>query len=532
MFQNKKTLHFICSLMLITLVLSLATFAVPARAATSTIYNALPSVLPPSMPSLGFQATQTAEFGDHIHLGGTDRALSSVTLTMVTWAYHSLWSSMPVSGWTHPITLNIYNVDPGTPGYPGTLITTHTQTFDIPWRPEPDTTGTCTGTTWLAPDGSCNNGYAFNITFDMSSLNVTLPDEIIVGIAYNTQTWGYSPIGTSGPYNSLNVGVQGSATVGSDDNTNNVYWNTSTAGYYADGGAGGVGIFREDTNWTPYGTLPVQIVTQTYPTTTAITSDDPDPSAVGQAVTVNFTVTSVGGTPTGNVTVSSGADSCTGTVAAGTCTLTLTSSGTKTLTATYAGDTKFLGSSGTATHVVAGTAQTSSPTTLPVTGFPQGRVTVLPEQPASKAYASTDLVLEIPSLNQKMTIVGVPQTDTSWDVTWLGNNVGWLNGSAFPTWLGNTVLTGHVWDAYNQPGPFANLKELKYGDQILIHAYGQTYTYEVRESKTYWAKTAVSKVFQHEELDWVTLITCETYNPLNGDYFFRRAVRAVLVGVK
>jgi len=177
-------------------------------------------------------------------------------------------------------------------------------------------------------------------------------------------------------------------------------------------------------------------------------------------------------------------------------------------------------------------AAAPSATTLPATGFPQGRVTNLPQQPASKAYAATDLVLEIPSLHQKMTIVGVPQSEKSWDVSWLGNNAGWLAGSAFPTWNGNTVLTGHVWDSYNQPGPFANLKSLKYGDQILIHAFGMTYTYEVRESKTYWAKTAVSKVFQHEELDWVTLVTCETYNPLNGDYFFRRAVRAVLVSIK
>ena len=174
----------------------------------------------------------------------------------------------------------------------------------------------------------------------------------------------------------------------------------------------------------------------------------------------------------------------------------------------------------------------AAPTVLPATGFPQGRVTNLPEQPASRAYAGTDLVLEIPSLNQKMAIVGVPQTEKSWDITWLGNNAGWLEGSAFPTWSGNTVLTGHVWDSFNRPGPFVELKNLEYGDQILIHAFGLIYTYEVRESKTYWSKTAASKVFQHEELDWVTLITCETYNPLNGDYFFRRAVRAVLVSVK
>jgi LPXTG-site transpeptidase (sortase) family protein len=171
------------------------------------------------------------------------------------------------------------------------------------------------------------------------------------------------------------------------------------------------------------------------------------------------------------------------------------------------------------------------PMKLPATGFPMGAVTQLPVQTTSEAYASTDLVLEIPSLKVKMPIVGVPQTESSWDVTWLGNSAGWLAGSAYPTWEGNTVLTGHVWDAYNRPGPFANLKSLKYGDKLIIRAYGLTYTYEVQDSKLVTPKN-VSAVMTHEELDWVTLVTCETYNTLTGDYASRRMVRAVLVSVK
>jgi Ca2+-binding RTX toxin-like protein len=85
------------------------------------------------------------------------------------------------------------------------------------------------------------------------------------------------------------------------------------------------------------------------PTTTLITSDTPDPSVVGQAVTVQYTVTSSGsGTPTGNVTVSDGTVSCTGTVAAGQCSITFTSAGAKSLTATYAGDSNFNGSTSAA----------------------------------------------------------------------------------------------------------------------------------------------------------------------------------------
>ena len=68
--------------------------------------------------------------------------------------------------------------------------------------------------------------------------------------------------------------------------------------------------------------------------TTTITGQTPNPSSVGQAVAVTFTVTGSGGTPTGNVTVSDGVgDSCTGTVAAGSCSLSFATAGTKTLTA-------------------------------------------------------------------------------------------------------------------------------------------------------------------------------------------------------
>jgi outer membrane protein OmpA-like peptidoglycan-associated protein len=83
-------------------------------------------------------------------------------------------------------------------------------------------------------------------------------------------------------------------------------------------------------------------------TTTTITSDAPSPSVVGQDVTVTFSVqpNSPGvGVPTGNVTVGVGADSCTGTVAAGHCIVTLTTAGSQNVTATYAGDGTFAGSS-------------------------------------------------------------------------------------------------------------------------------------------------------------------------------------------
>jgi hypothetical protein len=98
-------------------------------------------------------------------------------------------------------------------------------------------------------------------------------------------------------------------------------------------------------------TAVVNVTAQT--TTTTITGDTPDPSIVGQPVTVTFTVTAAVGTPTGTVNVSDGTAGCSASVAVGQCVLTPTTPGDKTLTATFAGSGSFAASSGSAPHQVA-----------------------------------------------------------------------------------------------------------------------------------------------------------------------------------
>jgi LPXTG-site transpeptidase (sortase) family protein len=185
-----------------------------------------------------------------------------------------------------------------------------------------------------------------------------------------------------------------------------------------------------------------------------------------------------------------------------------------------------------ATEAATGGKVTAS--ALPATGFAPNKFTTLPAQPATLKYAElSDLWLEIPSLNVTSTIVGVPQNkDNTWDVTWLGNDTGWLNGTAFPTWNGNSVLTAHVTNADGLDGPFAALKKLKYGDQVIIHMGGAKYIYEIRATKLarpYSTSFAFQSMQDHS---YLTLITCQGYNPLNESYLFRRVIRAVLVEVK
>jgi LPXTG-site transpeptidase (sortase) family protein len=170
------------------------------------------------------------------------------------------------------------------------------------------------------------------------------------------------------------------------------------------------------------------------------------------------------------------------------------------------------------------------PTILPSTGFAPDRKTILPLQAIPYSNLG-DMWLEIPRLGVNMPIVGIPMTDSEWDVSWLSNQVGWLNGTAFPTWKGNSVLTGHVYNALGKPGPFVHLNWLWYGDKIIIHAGGAQYVYEVRQVKQV-APDASSSVIKHEERSWVTLVTCRGYDEDSNSYKYRVVVRAVLVEVK
>ncbi len=178
------------------------------------------------------------------------------------------------------------------------------------------------------------------------------------------------------------------------------------------------------------------------------------------------------------------------------------------------------------------TATNFSGLLIPVTGFAPEVIAALPAQPLEKMYAAySDLILEIPRLSVKVSIYGIPQTNDGWDVTWLGNQAGYLEGSAFPTLAGNSVITAHVWNADNTPGTFYGLKDLRYGDKIIIRAWGKVFTYEMR-SQSRLLPTSLATLMKKESYSWVTLVTCENYNEKTGNYAYRRAIKAVLVSVE
>jgi LPXTG-site transpeptidase (sortase) family protein len=167
---------------------------------------------------------------------------------------------------------------------------------------------------------------------------------------------------------------------------------------------------------------------------------------------------------------------------------------------------------------------------LPSTGFAPGVETLLPAQPGELAYADEGgMTLEIPALGESLSVVGVPKSGSGWDVRWLGGEAGYLEGTAFPTWQGNSALAAHATLANGQPGPFAGLEKLRWGDRVVVRAWGQDYVYEVRQNSL--VVPGDVGVLRHEELSWLTLVTCQGFDEHSNAFRWRRVVRAVLVEV-
>jgi hypothetical protein len=206
---------------------------VPAAFADGVvIYNTLPSPLPPNLPSQSFEATGTGEFGGLIQFAGGNSTnyLTSATVGMTDWAYASEMTgyfngtTITASGFTVPLTLNLYNVGAG--DSVGSLIDSVTIDALIPWRPEPS--AACIGNpnninnAWMASNGTCYNGSMSTVTFKLADISV--PDTIIYGIAFNTTNYGANPTGVSGPYDDLNFSLASTPpTVGSNLLPDSVY---------------------------------------------------------------------------------------------------------------------------------------------------------------------------------------------------------------------------------------------------------------------------------------------------------------------
>jgi LPXTG-site transpeptidase (sortase) family protein len=171
-------------------------------------------------------------------------------------------------------------------------------------------------------------------------------------------------------------------------------------------------------------------------------------------------------------------------------------------------------------------------TKLPDSGFAPGVISKYRDRSANRknSMISSNLWLDIPVLSVKMNVVGVPLVENTWDVSWLWDQAGWLEGSAFPSGTGNSVLTGHVYLPDGSAGPLVNLSTMAWGQKIILHSSGQQYIYAVQSVVNVLPSDKTA--FLHEDGSWLTLITCKGFDPSSNSYQYRVVVKAKLVHVE
>lgn len=222
----------------------------PAPTPTSEVVydNIEPDSLVANPVSLGYAATGTSEFGTLVSLAGAAREAPEVEVLMSVWSCQTgTWNAgcttTPGSKFAVPLTLSVYEVGAGRAV--GSLVDADSGTYQFAYRPTSDPT--CADpTSFRNANGDCQHGQPEPVRF---YLHRDLPDEVIVSVSYDTQVAGYSPTGKSGPADSLNVGLEGPPSVGSNpaEADSGVYWATQ---WYSDHS----GVFHyaeEPSEWTP-----------------------------------------------------------------------------------------------------------------------------------------------------------------------------------------------------------------------------------------------------------------------------------------
>ena len=251
----------------VALVAALAATPALGGSRTSVIYDSTAKNGPPAnLPSVGAEAYAFNELGNLIDFAaGGPRRLGNVTVTLSSWGcvqghwYSGDCSTRGGATFDLPMTLTIYAVGPG--DTLGPVLATSTETFSVSYRPS--ASPKCTGGRWYSPGlKTCFNGLAQDFTFGFGGQNVTLPDRVVFGFAYNTTHYGYSPIGESAPcytssggcgYDSLNIALNTEPPSAGSSADGTLWQNSPFGGEYCDGGVGGTGTFREDAGcWSPY----------------------------------------------------------------------------------------------------------------------------------------------------------------------------------------------------------------------------------------------------------------------------------------
>jgi hypothetical protein len=206
-------------------------------------YNAIPNKVPGNVPSEGYEANGTREFGDEVVLGGRAGTLDSMSVVMSSWGCEDgSWTTKDcltsrAATFDVPLTFTIYADNAG---IAGEVLATRTKTVAVQYRPSAspkcsDANGLPTGQWYSQKDRTCYNGFAQ--TIEMNLPDVALPDKVIWTVKYNTTHYGDAPVGPTAAcytasggcgYDALNVGAESfpnAPFAGTDVNEDQVYRN-------------------------------------------------------------------------------------------------------------------------------------------------------------------------------------------------------------------------------------------------------------------------------------------------------------------
>jgi len=229
-----------------------------APASAAILYSNLPGQLSPDNLSLSYQAWLTSELGNLISPDlSSGFALDRASIALTNFAPFSAFSGYSQDGYTLNVTLTLYYVGPDSTV--GGVISSQTTNALIQWQPENEACSAASGPSgfngYIGSDQACHWGLPqlANFTFP----NVSLPSQLIYGVAFNTSGSGYNPIGSAGPYDALNYFlVTDLPTVGTNPlGVDFAYWNTTISS--ANGGTDGV--FALNSGWTGLGQGAIQL---------------------------------------------------------------------------------------------------------------------------------------------------------------------------------------------------------------------------------------------------------------------------------
>lgn len=167
------------------------------------------------------------------------------------------------------------------------------------------------------------------------------------------------------------------------------------------------------------------------------------------------------------------------------------------------------------THTAPPPTQVALSATAPPMPMPSRKL------PFRVVAANVNLLAEIVPLYFDMSL------DT-WNLSYLYDQAGHLEGTANLDEGGNFVLAGHVELGDGKPGPFARIGELRKGDLISVFRENSATTEIIQYSVTEVLIVSPDdfSVIRNRGYEELTLITCTDWDAQRHDYLKRVVVRA------